>query len=131
MKYLIKFESLNYINENLSDDVLKVHNILTDIFAELIDDKTIQVDITIEDNELVVNIKPWTQTQKMAYTMPPEEMVSRYEKYLELVKDISVCYKRAVDELGEGKRRGITVASDNRIYMGFTIPGYKKEEYPF
>jgi hypothetical protein len=57
----------------------------------------------------------------MATKMETEEMVSRYEKYLELVKDIEVCYKRAVDELPDVKSE-LMVAVDNRIYIHFHLP---------
>lgn len=125
MKHLKKF------NENTAEKYLQMHEILKDVFAELIDDTTIQVDFGFEsdDSEILVTIKPWTKTQTMATEMKTEEMVERYSKYLELVKDIEVCYKRAVDELNtEGK---LMVAVDNRIYMAFKIPGAKKTEYPF
>ena len=125
MKHLKKF------NENVAEKYLQMHEILKDIFAELIDDTTIQVEFGYEsdDSEILVTIKPWTKTQSMATEMTTEQMVGRYSKYLELVKDIEVCYKRAVDELNtEGK---LMVAVDNRIYMTFKIPGATKTEYPF
>lgn len=125
MKYLKKF------NENVAEKYLQMHEILKDIFAELIDDTTIQVEFGFEsdDSEILVTIKPWTKTQSMATEMTTEQMVQRYSKYLELVKDIEVCYKRAVDELNtKGK---LMVAVDNRIYMAFKIPGATKTEYPF
>jgi hypothetical protein len=125
MKYLKKF------NENLAEKCLEMDKILKDVFAELIDDASIQVDFTLESDstKIVVTIKPWTKAQSMATEMTTEQMVERYSKYLELVKDIEVCYKRAVDELNtEGE---LMVAVDNRIYMSFKIPGAKKEEYPF
>jgi len=124
MKYLKKF------NENVAEKYLQMHEILKDIFAELIDDTTIQVEFGYEsdDSEILVTIKPWTKTQSMATEMTTEQMVQRYSKYLELVRDIEVCYKRAVDELNtEGK---LMVAVDNRIYMSFKT-GAKKIEYPF
>lgn len=125
MKHLKKF------NENVAEKYLQMHEILKDIFAELIDDTTIQVEFGYEsdDTEILVTIKPWTKTQSMATEMTTEQMVGRYSKYLELVKDIDVCYKRACDELNtEGK---LMVAVDNRIYMAFKIPGATKTEYPF
>ena len=124
MKHLKKF------NENVAEKYLQMHEILKDIFAELIDDTTIQVEFGYEsdDSEILVTIKPWTKTQSMATEMTTEQMVERYSKYLELVRDIEVCYKRAVDELNtEGK---LMVAVDNRIYMSFKT-GAKKIEYPF
>ena len=125
MKYLKKF------NENVAEKYLQIHEILKDVFAELIDDTTIQVEFGYEsdDSEIFVTIKPWTKTQTAATEMTTEQMVERYSKYLELVKDIEVCYKRAVDELNtKGK---LMVAVDNRIYMAFQIPGAQKTEYPF
>ena len=125
MKYLKKF------NENVAEKYLQMHEILKDIFAELIDDTTIQVEFGYEsdDSEILVTIKPWTKSQSMATEMTTEQMIERYSKYLELVKDIEVCYKRAVDELNtEGK---LMVAVDNRVYMAFQIPGAQKTEYPF
>ena len=125
MKHLKKF------NENVAEKYLQMHEILKDVFAELIDDTTIQVEFGYEsdDSEILVTIKPWTKTQSMATEMTTNQMVERYSKYLELVKDIDVCYKRACDELNtEGK---LMVAVDNRIYMAFKIPGSTKTEYPF
>ena len=125
MKHLKKF------NENVAEKYLQMHEILKDVFAELIDDTTIQVEFGYEsdDSEILVTIKPWTKTQTAATEMTTEQMVERYSKYLELVKDIDVCYKRACDELNtEGK---LMVAVDNRIYMAFKIPGAQKTEYPF
>ena len=125
MKYLKKF------NDNVAEKYLQMHEILKDVFAELIDDTTIQVEFGYEsdDSEILVTIKPWTKTQTAATEMTTEQMVERYSKYLELVKDIEVCYKRAVDELNtKGK---LMVAVDNRIYMAFQIPGAQKTEYPF
>ena len=121
---------LKRFNENVAEKYLQMHEILKDIFAELIDDTTIQVEFGYEsdDSEILVTIKPWTKTQSMATEMTTEQMIERYSKYLELVKDIEVCYKRAVDELNtEGK---LMVAVDNRIYMSFKT-GAKKIEYPF
>ena len=134
MKHLKKF------NENVAEKYLQMHEILKDVFAELIDDTTIQVEFGYEsdDTEILVTIKPWTKTQTVAQLreqlktgseMTTEQMIERYSKYLELVKDIEVCYKRAVDELNiKGK---LMVAVDNRIYMAFKIPGAQKTEYPF
>jgi hypothetical protein len=125
MKYLKKF------NENVAEKYLQMHEILKDVFAELIDDTTIQVEFGYEsdDSEILVTIKPWTKTQTAATEMTTEQMIERYSKYLELVKDIDVCYKRSCDELNtEGK---LMVAVDNRIYMTFKIPGAQKTEYPF
>lgn len=121
---------LKRFNENVAEKYLQMHEILKDIFAELIDDTTIQVEFGYEsdDSEILVTIKPWTKIQSMATEMTTEQMIERYSKYLELVKDIEVCYKRAVDELNtEGK---LMVAVDNRIYMSFKT-GAKKIEYPF
>jgi hypothetical protein len=133
MKHLKKF------NENVAEKYLQMHEILKDVFAELIDDTTIQVEFGYEsdDSEILVTIKPWTKTQTAGLglsimkptEMTTEQMVERYSKYLELVKDIEVSYKRAVDELNtKGK---LMVAVDNRIYMAFQIPGAQKTEYPF
>ena len=124
MKYLKKF------NENLAEKCLEMDKILKDVFAELIDDTTIQVVFTLESDgdEFIVTIKPWTKEQIMLTEMTIEQMVQRYSKYLELVKDIEVCYKRALDELNtEGK---LMVVRDNRIYMSFKT-GAKKIGYPF
>lgn len=116
MKYLKKF------NENIAQRHLKVHDTLKDIFAELIDDTSIQVDITLQSvNKILLEVKPWSKTQAMSTEMKTEEMVARYEKYLELVKDIEVCYKRAVDELTDVESE-LMVAVDNRIYMYFNLP---------
>jgi len=116
MKHLKKF------NENIAQRHLKVHEILKDIFAELIDDTSIQVEITLQSvNKLLLEVKPWTKEQSMATEMTTEEMIGRYEKYLELVKDIEVCYKRATDELPDVKSE-LMVSVDNRIYMYFNLP---------
>jgi hypothetical protein len=116
MKHLKKF------NENIAQRHLKVLEVLRDIFAELIDDTTIQVNISLESmNKLLLEVKPWTKTQSMATEMTTEEMIGRYEKYLELVKDIEVCYKRATDELPDVKSE-LMVSVDNRIYMYFNLP---------
>jgi hypothetical protein len=125
MKYLKKF------NENLAEKCLGMDKILKDIFAELIDDTTIQVDFSLDSNDIEyqVTVKPWSKEQPMGSKMTTEQMVQRYEKYLELVKDIEVCYKRACDELDTKSR--LMVSVDNRIYMAFRIPGAEKIEYPF
>jgi hypothetical protein len=116
MKHLKKF------NENIAQRHLKVHEVLKDIFAELIDDTSIQVDISLQSvNKLLLEVKPWTKEQSMATEMTTEEMIGRYEKYLELVKDIEVCYKRATDELPDVKSE-LMVSVDNRIYMYFNLP---------
>ena len=116
MKHIRKF------NENIAQKHLKVIEVLKDIFAELIDDASIQVNISLESmNKILLDIKPWTQTQSMSTEMTTDEMVARYEKYLELVKDIEVCYKRARDELPDVKSE-LMVAVDNRIYMYFNLP---------
>ena len=120
MKYIKKF------NENITDSHLKVNDLLKDIFAELIDDASIQVEIKLESlfanmKRICVDIKPWAKKQSMATKMETEEMIARYEKYLELVKDIEVCYKRAVDELPDVKSE-LMVAVDNRIYIYFHLP---------
>ena len=116
MKHLKKF------NENIAQRHLKVNEILKDIFAELIDDTSIQVDISLQSiNKLLLEVKPWTKEQSMATEMTTEEMIGRYEKYLELVKDIEVCYKRATDELPDVKSE-LMVSVDNRIYMYFNLP---------
>lgn len=120
MKYIRKF------NENITDSHLKVNDLLKDIFAELIDDSSIQVEIKLESlfanmKRICVDIKPWAKKQSMATKMETEEMIARYEKYLELVKDIEVCYKRAVDELPDVKSE-LMVAVDNRIYIYFHLP---------
>ena len=125
MKYLKKF------NENVAAKYLQMHEMLKDVFAELIDDTTIQVEFGFEsdDSEILVTIKPYASNRTNQILNGPDEMVTRFEKNLELVKDISVCYKRACDELQtEGK---LMVAVDNRIYMAFKIPGATKTEYPF
>jgi len=116
MKHLKKF------NENIAQKHLKALEVLRDIFAELIDDASIQVNISLESmNKLLLEVKPWTKTQSMATEMTTEEMIGRYEKYLELVKDIEVCYKRATDELPDVKSE-LMVSVDNRIYMYFNLP---------
>lgn len=116
MKHIRKF------NENIAQKHLKVIEVLKDIFAELIDDASIQVNISLESmNKILLDIKPWTKTQSMSTEMTTDEMVARYEKYLELVKDIEVCYKRACDELPDVKSE-LMVAVDNRIYMYFNLP---------
>ena len=125
MKYLKKF------NENVAAKYLQMHEMLKDVFAELIDDTTIQVEFGFEsdDSEILVTIKPYASNRTNQILNGPDEMVTRFEKNLELVKDISVCYKRACDELQtEGK---LMVAADNRIYVSFKIPGVTKTEYPF
>ena len=125
MKYLKKF------NENVAAKYLQMHEMLKDVFAELIDDTTIQVEFGFEsdDSEILVTIKPYASNRTNQILNGPDEMVKRFEKNLELVKDISVCYKRACDELQtEGK---LMVAADNRIYVSFKIPGATKTEYPF
>ena len=116
MKHLKKF------NEDIAQRHLKVHEILKDIFAELIDDTSIQVNISLQSvNKLLLEVKPWTKEQSMSTEMTTDQMVSRYEKYLELVKDIEVCYKRANDELLDVKSE-LMVSVDNRIYMYFNLP---------
>ena len=127
MKYLKKF------NENVAEKYIQMHEILKDIFAELIDDTTIQVNFESDASEILVTIKPYPPNQTNLNHVDklngPDELVERFEKNLELVKDISVCYKRACDELQtEGK---LMVAADNRVYMTFQIPGAQKTEYPF
>ena len=133
MKYLKKF------NENVAAKYLQMHEMLKDVFAELIDDTTIQVEFGFgsftrilpesDDSEILVTIKPYASNRTNQILNGPDEMVTRFEKNLELVKDISVCYKRACDELQtEGK---LMVAADNRIYVSFKIPGATKTEYPF
>ena len=125
MKHLKKF------NESLAEKYLQMDKILKDIFAELIDDTSIQVEFGYDSNDIEYNvtIKPWSKNQTMGSYMTPEQMIERYEKYIDLIKDVSVCYKRACDELGdEGK---LLVNVDNRIFMSFKVPGAKKEEYPF
>lgn len=125
MKYLKKF------NENLAEKCLEMDKILKDVFAELIDDNSIQVEFSLDssDIEYQVTIKPWSKEQPMGSKMTTEQMVQRYEKYLELVKDIEVCYKRACDELDTKSR--LMVSVDNRIYMAFRIPGAEEIKYPF
>jgi len=116
MKHLKKF------NEDIAQRHLKVHEILKDIFAELIDDTSIQVNISLQSvNKLLLEVKPWTKEQSMSTEMTTEQMIERYEKYLELVKDIEVCYKRATDELPDVKSE-LMVSVDNRIYMYFNLP---------
>jgi hypothetical protein len=116
MKYLKKF------NENLAEKYLEIHKILKDVFAELMDDTTIQVEISMQSmNKMILEVKPWTKEQSMATEMTTEQMVSRYEKYLELVKDIEVCYKRATDELPDVKSE-LMVSVDNRISIYFNLP---------
>ena len=126
MKYLKKF------NENVAEKYLQMHEILKDVFAELIDDTTVQVEFGFEsdDSEILVTIKPYASNRTNQILNGPDEMVKRFEKNLELVKDISVCYKRACDELTDVKGE-LMVAVDNRIYMAFQIPGAQKTEYPF
>jgi hypothetical protein len=116
MKHIRKF------NEDIAQKHLKVLEVLKDIFAELIDDASIQVNISLESmNKLLLEVKPWTKTQSMATEMSTEQMISRYEKYLELVKDIEVCFKRVTDELPDVKSE-LMVSVDNRIYMYFNLP---------
>ncbi len=116
MKHIRKF------NEDIAQKHLKVLEVLKDIFAELIDDASIQVNISLESmNKLLLEVKPWTKTQSMATEMSTEQMISRYEKYLELVKDIEVCFKRVTDELPDIKSE-LMVSVDNRIYMYFNLP---------
>jgi len=125
MKHLKKF------NENVAEKYLQMHEILKDVFAELIDDTTVQVEFGFEsdDSEILVTIKPYASNRTNQILNGPDEMVKRFEKNLELVKDISVCYKRACDELQtEGK---LMVDVVNRIYAAFKIPGVTKTEYPF
>ena len=124
MKHLKKF------NENLAEKYLQMDKILKDIFAELIDDTSIQVEFSLDSNDIEyqVTVKPWTENQPMGSKMTTEQMVQRYEKYLELVKDIEVCYKRACDELNTEGRLMVDV--NNRIYMSFKTDA-KKIEYPF
>lgn len=125
MKHLKKF------NENVAEKYLQMHEILKDVFAELIDDTTIQVEFGFEsdDSEILVTIKPYASNRTNQILNGPDEMVKRFEKNLELVKDISVCYKRACDELQtEGK---LMVDAVNRIYAAFKIPDTQKTEYPF
>jgi len=125
MKYLKKF------NENVAEKYLQMHEVLKDVFAELIDDTTVQVEFGFEsdDSEILVTIKPYASNRTNQILNGPDEMVKRFEKNLELVKDISVCYKRACDELQtEGK---LMVDAVNRIYAAFKIPDTQKTEYPF
>jgi len=125
MKHLKKF------NENVAEKYLQMHEVLKDVFAELIDDTTIQVEFGFEsdDSEILVTIKPYASNRTNQILNGPDEMVKRFEKNLELVKDISVCYKRACDELQtEGK---LMVDAVNRIYASFKIPDTQKKEYPF
>ena len=125
MKHLKKF------NENVAEKYLQMHEILKDVFAELIDDTTVQVEFGFEsdDSEILVTIKPYASNRTNQILNGPDEMVKRFEKNLELVKDISVCYKRACDELQtEGK---LMVDVVNRIYAAFKIPDTQKTEYPF
>jgi hypothetical protein len=125
MKHLKKF------NENVAEKYLQMDKILKDVFAELIDDTTVQVEFGFEsdDSEILVTIKPYASNRTNQILNGPDEMVKRFEKNLELVKDISVCYKRACDELQtEGK---LMVDAVNRIYASFKIPDTQKKEYPF
>jgi len=125
MKHLKKF------NENVAEKYLQMHEVLKDVFAELIDDTTVQVEFGFEsdDSEILVTIKPYASNRTNQILNGPDEMVKRFEKNLELVKDISVCYKRACDELQtEGK---LMVDAVNRIYAAFKIPDTQKTEYPF
>ena len=125
MKHLKRF------NESLAEKYLQMDKILKDIFAELLDDTSIQIEFGYDSNDIEYNvtIKPWSKNQTMGSYMTPEQMIERYEKYIDLVKDVSVCYKRACDELGDKGKLMVNV--DNRIYMSFKVPGAKKEEYPF
>ena len=127
MKHLKKF------NENVAEKYLQMHEILKDIFAELIDDTTIQVEFGYEsdDSEILVTIKPYASNRTNQLIHGPDEMVARFEKNLELVKDISVCYKRACDELQTEGKLMVSPQRDNRIYVSFKIPGATKTEYPF
>ena len=136
MRHLKKF------NESSEEKYLEFDRILKDVFADLIDDKTIQVQFTnpnligvstrmgaSNDIEFQVNIRPWVEDQMMSSRMTPEQMVQRYEKLLELTKDIEVCYKRALEELNTTGR--LSVDAQNRINMAFAVPGVKKEDFPF
>jgi hypothetical protein len=51
--------------------------------------------------------------------MEPEEMITKYEKYLDLVKDISICYKRAQDELDSPSK--LVVEFDNKFKVEETL----------
>ena len=115
LKHIRKF------NES-SDRHLEVAQIIKDIFSELIDDVSIQVEVEVETyHKISVTVKPWTKTQAMAQSVSTEKMISIYEKYLELVKDIEVCYKRVLDSV-ELESSELNVAVDNRIYMYFNLP---------
>ena len=115
LKHIRKF------NES-SDRHLEVAQIIKDIFSELIDDVSIQVEVKVENiNKIYVGIMPWAKTQSIAKSVSSDEMVSIYEKYLELVKDIEVCYKRVLDSV-ELESSQLNVAVDNRIYMYFNLP---------
>ena len=115
MKHIRKF------NES-SDRHLKVVEIIKDIFSELIDDVSIQIEIKVENiNKILVTVKPWSKTQSLAQSVSTEKMISIYEKYLELVKDVEVCYKRVLDEVQDSTGE-LFVAIDNRVYMYFSLP---------
>ena len=115
MKHIRKF------NES-SDRHLKVVEIIKDIFSELIDDVSIQIEIKVENiNKILVTVKPWSKTQSLAQSVSTEKMISIYEKYLELVKDVEVCYKRVLDEVQDSTGE-LFVAVDNRGYMYFSLP---------
>lgn len=125
MKHLKKF------NENVAEKYLQMDKILKDVFAELMDDTSIQVEFGFEpdDSEFIVTIKTYVSNRTSQILHTPDEMVKKFEKNLELIKDISVCYKRACDELQtDGK---LMMSVDNRIYVSFKIPGATKTEYPF
>lgn len=120
---------LKMFNENKAQKYIDVYNILKDVFAELIDDTSIQVDFSTEtyNGQLSITILPWTKNQMAVSEMTPEGMINKYERILELVKDVSVCFKRATEELAVESE--LVVSVDNRIYCNFKID--KEEKYPF
>lgn len=120
---------LKMFNENKAQKYIDAYNILKDVFAELIDDTSIQVDFSTEtyNGQLSITILPWTKNQMAVSEMTPEGMINKYERILELVKDVSVCFKRATEELAVESE--LVVSVDNRIYCNFKID--KEEKYPF
>lgn len=120
---------LKMFNENKAQKYIDAYNILKDVFAELIDDTSIQVDFSTEtyNGQLSITILPWTKNQMAVSEMTPEGMINKYERILELVKDVSVCFKRATEELAVESE--LVVSVDNRIYCNFKID--REEKYPF
>lgn len=122
MKHLKPF------NENIAQKYLNAYNILKDVFAELIDDTSIQVDTTTQTHEGKMSVIITFNKTKIGdkTTCTPEELVSKYERVLELTKDVAVCVKRAEQELDCESELSVI---DDRIYCRFTID--KNYDLPF